>query len=216
MGVMQLFRTMRSDDALTESPPPVTGPDTSVQRDTGTSVGLDALERHYGEWVAPAAVRIRAALLLHRSGRKNEAWLAFERLLADPALGGSSKVRPMLESEIYSRMRICHEREGCFNPALTPAVLSYSTRAQFFALQERVGELRALTAAPFFDRHFTPLLQRTRLLHALPALRTLVAGHLDSLPMLDIAGLRAAIEALRENPPSAPKRAPGEKPDFVS
>ena len=59
-----------------------------------------------------------------------------------------------------------------------------------------------------FDRHFTPLLERARLVSILPALHALVEEHLGSLPALDIATFRAALEALRRNPPDAAAAAP--------
>lgn len=162
---------------------------------------LKTLERRYGAGVAPAAVRLRTAVLLHRAGHKAEAWSAFERLLADPALGGSPTVRPIIQSEIYSRMRMALEREGCQNPAITPAVLSYATRVQFYALQGRRSELQALRAAERFDRHFSPLLERARLVEILPALRALMDEQLKLLPALDLAALAAAVERLRRSPP---------------
>lgn len=169
---------------------------------------LKALERRYGAGVAPAAVRLRNAVLLHRAGHKAEAWAAFERLLADPALGGSPAVRPAMQSEVYARVRIALEREGCPNPALTPAVLSYATRAQFYALAGRDAQLDLLRRAARIDHHFTPLLERARLAPVLPALRRVLDEHLSSLPDLDLAALRAAIEALRLSAPApvAPAR----------
>jgi hypothetical protein len=167
---------------------------------------LKTLEQRYGAGVAPAAVRLRNAVLLHRAGRKAEAWTAFEQLLADPALGGSPTVRPAMQSEIYSRMRMALEREGCQNPAITPAVLSYATRAQFYALQGRRAQLDRLCTAESFDRHFTPLLERARLVPTLPALRALANEHLQSLPALDVAALSAALEELRRRPPGAVSR----------
>jgi hypothetical protein len=167
---------------------------------------LRTLEQRYGAGVAPAAVRLRNAVLLHRAGHKSEAWSAFEKLLADPALGGSPALRPIIQSEIYSRMRIALEREGCQNPSITPAVLAYVTRAQFYAMQGWRAELDKLSAAACFDRHITPLLTRARLVPMLPALRALVDGCLKSLPELDAVALRAAVDQLRRKPPTAPAR----------
>lgn len=168
---------------------------------------LKLLEKRYGAGVAPAAVRLRNAVLLHRAGHKAEAWSAFERLLADPGLGGSPALRPILQSEIYSRMRIALEREGCQNPSITPAVLSYATRAQFLALHGARDGLEALRAKGRFERHFTPLLQRARLVPILPALRALVDEHLKALPDLDVAALGAAVDDLRQTAPGAATRA---------
>lgn len=169
---------------------------------------LKTLERRYGFAVAPSAVRLRSAVLLHRAGHKAEAWKVFGRMLADPSLGGAPALRPIMESEIYARMRMALEREGCHNPAITPAVLSYATRAQFYEMHDRRAELDVLRSEACFDRHFTPLLERARLVSILPALHALVEEHLGSLPALDIATFRAALEALRRNPPDAAAAAP--------
>ncbi len=168
--------------------------------------GLKNLERRHGAAVAPAAVRLRSAVLLHRAGHKAEAWEAFERLLADPSLGGPPAVRPIVQSEIYSRMRMALEREGCQPAAVTPAALAYATRTQFYAVQGRRAELDALRTAACCDRYFLPLLERARLVPMLPALRALMTEHLQSLPELDLAALAAALEALRQKPASAAPR----------
>ena len=164
---------------------------------------LTTLEQRYGAGVGAAAVRLRSAVLLHRAGRKDEAWAAFGRLLADPELGGAPSLRPIMESEIYARMRLALEREGCHNAAITPAVLSYATRAQSCALQERQADLDMLRSAASFERYVKPLLARARLASTLPPLLALVEGHLRALPELDVAALRTALKALLENPPNA-------------
>jgi len=172
---------------------------------------LKTLERRYGPGAAPTAMRLRNAVLLHRSGRKEESWAAFARMLADPELGGSPTLRPALMSEIYARMRVALEREGCTNAAVTAAVLAYATRLQYYALQGRTAELAALRKPERFDAHFAPLLARARLASALPALRSLVDDHLNVLPDLDVAGLGTWVDELRQRPPvpAAPKRPHG-------
>ena len=155
---------------------------------------LDVVERCFGLPVAGATVRIRRASMLHRGGRKAEAWAMFNLLLTDPDLGGSGDVRPILHSEIYSRMGTCLEREACYHAAVTPTALAFATRAQFYAMQGRRSELARLREPGVFDRFITPLLIRARFQHVLDKLRVVVAHHLDSLPQLDINGLRAAID----------------------
>jgi hypothetical protein len=218
MGVLSLLRVSRWG-AVRESPqeaPAAARGTSSASRPSMAAAaasaaealgGLKALEQRYGAGVAPAAVRLRNAVLLHRAGHKAEAWAAFERMLADPALGGSPALRPIIQSEIYSRMRMALEREGCQNPAITPAVLSYATRAQFYALQGRRVELQTMRTPERFDRHFAPLLERARIAPMLPAVRALADEHLKSLPELDVAALTAAVEALRRQLPSAVARA---------
>ena len=164
---------------------------------------LKTLEQRYGAGIAPSAMRLRSAVLLHWTGRKSEAWAAFERLLADPALGGSAAVRPIMESEIYARMRMALEREGCHHAAITPAVLAYAKRAQFCERHGRHEELEVLRSDACFDRHFTPLLTRARLVSMLAALRALAQEYLQALAELDVAALEAALEGLRHDPPAA-------------
>ena len=222
MGVLKLWRAARGRSArnvdtglgAVDTPPaaaPLAGARVRVERhggpaDTEALDDLKTLERRYGPGVAPTAMRLRNAVLLHRAGRKAEAWAAFAKLLADPELGGSPAVRPALLSETYSKMRVAHEREGCPGASITPAVLSYVTRVQFHALQGQEAVLAVLRSAERFDRHFAPLLARARLTPVLPALRQLVDDHLQALPEVDVAGLEAWVEELRRRPPSAPAR----------
>src|SRR3974377_2396312 len=105
---------------------------------------LKTLEQRYGAGVAPAAGRPRNAVLLNPAGHQDQRWAWVCTLLADPGLGGSLALRPIIQSEIYSRMRIALEREGCQNLSITPAVLSYVTPAQFCAMQGRRPELDKL------------------------------------------------------------------------
>ena len=174
--------------------------------DTEGLVDLKLLERRYGPGVTPAAMRLRNAVLLHRAGKKEEAAAAFARMLADPELGGSPAMRAALKSEIYARVRAALEREGCHYASVTPAVLAYATRIQFYAIQGRGAELAALRGAERFDRHFGPLLARARLAAVLPALRALVDDHLKALPELDVAALETWVDELRRKPPT-PARA---------
>jgi len=199
MGVLSFLRVAKraSTPAAAASPAARTQP--GARRSPDAS--LERLEQEFGSEVAPAAARLRAALQAHRTGRKADAWVEFDALLADPSMGGSAQVRPGIESEIYSRMRICFEREGCFNPALTPAALSYAMRAKFYAVQGREAELLALRSPVFFDRYFMPLLERARVSHAIGHFRMLVEDQLRSIPMVDLHVLKEKIEAFRLDPP---------------
>lgn len=123
MGVLSFLRVAKRPAASSApSPAPATKPNGPARRSPDAS--LERLEQEFGHEVSPACNRLREALQWHRGGRKADAWAAFDQMLCDPEMGGSAHVRPAIESEIYSRMRVCYEREGCFNPALTPAVLS--------------------------------------------------------------------------------------------
>jgi hypothetical protein len=205
MGVLSFLRAAKKPatpaSAASAAPAVRTAP--GARRSPDAS--LERLEHEFGNAVAPAAARLRGAIDLHRNGRKADAWVELEALLADPCVGDAAHVRPAIESEIYSRMRICFEREGCFNPALTPAVLSYATRAKFYAVQGRQAELMALRSPEFFDRYFMPLLERARMQNDLARLRTLVEEQLRAMPMIDLHALKDMIESFRVSPAALPR-----------
>ena len=206
MGVLNFLRVGRRQNAA--EPATVAKPAKSASYGAArknADVGLERLKEQFGSEVAPLVARLREAVQWHRNGRKADAWVALEELLSDPTIGGSTHVRPAVETEIYNCMRVCFEREGCFNPALTPAVLSYATRAKAYSVQGREAEFLALRSPDFFERYFSPLLERARVLHALPKFRALVEEHLTAMPMVDVHALRAAIEAFRLNPPGPAK-----------
>ena len=202
MGVLSFLRAAKKP-AAPAAPVPAARATPGARRSPDAS--LDRLEEEVGHEVAPAAARLRGAVQMHRGGRKADAWVELEALLADPNMGGSAHVRPAIESEIYSRMRICFEREGCFNPALTPAVLSYATRAKFYAVQGREAELLALRSPDFFERYFMPLLERARVQHGMARFRMLVEDQLRSMPMVDLHALKEKVDFFRLNPPELPR-----------
>ncbi|MBS0395412.1 MAG: hypothetical protein JSR54_12355 [Proteobacteria bacterium] len=166
--------------------------------------GLKDLERRFGPTVAPAAVRLRSAVLLHRFGRKAEAWTMFRRLAADPAACGAESVRPLMLGEVYERMRRALEREGLSAAALAPAAAAYALRIQYWSRRGRAPEVAALRTPERFERHFGPLLARARLGAHARALRELIEGSLARLPELDVAALEQAVEEwTRATPPTA-------------
>jgi hypothetical protein len=205
MGVLSFLRAAKKPATPVAAARPAPAKRAAPGARRSPDATLDRLEEEFGAEVAPAATKLREAVEWHRGGRKADAWVALEGLLADPSMGGSAQVRPAIESEIYSRMRICFEREGCFNPALTPAVLSYATRAKFYAVQGREAELMALRSPDFFERYFMPLLERARVQHAMARFRMLVEDQLRSMPMVDLHVLREKIEFFRLNPPELPR-----------
>jgi hypothetical protein len=198
MGVLSFLR-----NATRPAARPAAAPAPSAPTRRSPDASLERLEAQFGAEVAPAAKRLREAVEWHRTGRKADAWVAFELLLSDPEMGGSAQLRPGLESEVYARMRVCYEREGCFNPALTPAALSYAARAKFFAVHGRDAELAALRSPAFFEKLFMPLLERARLQSAMPRFRMLVEDQLRAVPMVDLHTLREKIEYFRLNPPQS-------------
>ena len=157
---------------------------------------------------ATVAARIRYAVFLHRCGRHETARDAIDSLLRDPRLGGSASIRPMVESQIYESMRGCLEREGFFVAAVTPALLSYGCRCQFYCLQGRHKEFEQLRSPGVFDLQFVPLFRRAQVLHSMSAIRAVVDRHLEALPNLDINRFRDALTELGLGESSSAHRFP--------
>ena len=167
---------------------------------------LEKIEARFGASVQPAAARIREAFAWHRTGRKADAFAAFHAMLADPRLVEDAKARIAIEGEILGRLRLCYEREGCFSPALVEAALAYATHAKAFAVEGREEALQKMRDPDFFDRYFKPLLERARLAHANVKFRAIVDTQLKTLPMVDMAAMREALDQFQRNPPPLPKR----------
>jgi hypothetical protein len=208
MAWWAFFRGRRRSDAANGEPSTVAGRAARIRRDLAAdgeaaaeAIGdLKHLEQRYGPSVAPAAVRLRSAVLMHRFGRKSEAWEMFRRLLEDPSACGDPAVRPIVQSEIYNRMRMALEREGCVQGAVTPAVLAYVLRVFYVTDLGREHEAAQLRTPERFEKHFAPLLTRARLTAHLTALRTLVLSRLKSDEGRNLGRLADDVEQLLAKP----------------
>ena len=168
--------------------------------------GLEKLEADFGVGLRSTTHRIREAVNWHRTGRKSDAWAAFDAMLSDPEFVAVPAARLPAEAEVYAWMRLCHEREGCFAAALTPAVLTYVTRLRQYAAEHRAEAVATMREPEFFVRYFKPLLVRARVEHAQAKFRSVVEEHLSTIPMVDMVALKEAVEAFRLNPPPVPAR----------
>ncbi len=167
---------------------------------------LERIEARFGAQVASAGAQIREAFTWHRTGRKADAFAAFQNLLSDPNIVTDVKARVALEGEIHGRLRMCYEREGCFSSALVEAGMTYASRVKALAIENREEALAQMRNPDFFDRYFKPLLERARLTHASIKFRSIVEAQFKSLPMVDMQALHAALEDFRLHPPQPPKR----------
>jgi hypothetical protein len=202
MGVLSfLGAARRKVDAAPAPAAPAYTPKPTVD------AALERIEARFGGRVRPAGVRIREAFLWHRTGRKADAFAAFHGMLADPQLvADSPAARVALEAEIHARLRLCYEREGCFTQALVETALTYAVRAKAVAAEGNAAALQQLRDVEFVQRYFRPVLERARLPHAHVRFRAILDEHLKTLPMVDTAALKEALERFCQNPPPPPKR----------
>ena len=101
-----------------------------------------------------------------------------------------SEARAEFHADVYDKMRVCLEREGCFVEATGYVVASYASLVRACHLGGRSSALGTLRAPEFFDARITPYLSRTRATDRLADLRALVDRHLGKLPALDVERLR--------------------------
>jgi hypothetical protein len=167
---------------------------------------LERLEARYGASVAPAAARIREAFIWHRTGRKADAYAAFDAMLKDPHLTADAAARVEVQGEIHARLRLCYEREGCFGEALVETGLIYAVRVKALSASGQEAPLRQMRSAEFMDRYFKPMLERARLTHAAVKFRALLEAQLKTESLIDLTALRESMEQLVRNPPPPPQR----------
>ncbi len=201
MGVLSFLAAARR-----KTDPVATPADVGYTPKPTVDTALEKIEARFGAAARPAAARIREAFMWHRTGRKADAFAAFHAMLADPSLVDDPKARIAIEGEILGRLRVCYEREGCFSPALVEAALAYALHAKAFAVDGREEALQKMRDPEFFDRYFKPLLERARLLHASVKFRAIVDAQLKTLPLVDTAAMREALDQFQRNPPPLPKR----------
>jgi hypothetical protein len=201
MGVLSFLSSARRKADVAPSPAEVAY---TPKRTVDTP--LEKIEARFGASVQPAAARIREAFAWHRTGRKADAFAAFHAMLTDPLLVQDAKARVAIEGEIFGRLRLCYEREGCFSAALVEAAMAYAMHAKAYAVDGREEALQKMRDPDFFDRYFKPLLERARLPHASVKFRAIVDAQLKTLPMVDVTALREVLDQFHRNPPPPPKR----------
>jgi hypothetical protein len=201
MGVLSFFGAARrkQEPALAPAAP------SYVPKPTIESP-LERLEARYGASVASAADRIREAFVWHRTGRKTDAYAAFDAMLKDPYLTADAAARVELQGEIHARLRLCYEREGCFGEALVETALIYAVRVKALSASGQDSALQQMRSPEFMDRYFKPVLERARLTHASVKFRSLVEAQLKTAPLIDLNALRDSMEQLVRNPPAPPQR----------
>ena len=90
---------------------------------------------------------LRLPQFLHAAGKPAEALAEYERLLATRAQAEAAEIRPMMESQVYDKMRLLHTREAALIPAIRCAALAHVRWAYGLFLQKRSAELAESTAA---------------------------------------------------------------------
>jgi hypothetical protein len=146
---------------------------------------LKAAYRH--SWSFPIEVYLRLPLYLQESGKKDEAWKEFNRLV----LWVNSKPRyspegtPMELSSIWDKMRLFLQREGKNDYAVQFAVWSYLSWAVGLYVQKRGDELKAYKAETNIQNTLKTSLHKADKEFLTGRLVKIILDSLNNLPVVD-------------------------------
>lgn len=152
------------------------------------------LDRH--PWFFPIEVYLRLPLYLQESGKKDEAWEEFNRLV----LWVNSKPRyspegtPMELSAIWDKMRLFLQREGKNEYAITFGVWSYLSWARGLHEHKRLSELETYTTIEGITKSINPLLKKAGKELFVERITKVVFESLKQLPDLDFKNIASQIK----------------------
>jgi len=147
------------------------------------------LDRH--SWSSPIEVYLRLPLYLQESGKKDEAWGEFNRLVlwVNSKPRYSPEVTPMELSAIWGKMRLFLQREGKHEDAITFGVWSYLSWARGLHEQKRLSELEVYTTIENIGKGINPLLKKAGKELFVERITKVVSESLKQLPGLDFKNI---------------------------
>ena len=153
------------------------------------------LDKH--SWFFPIQVYLRLPLYLQESGKKDEAWGEFNRLIlwVNSKPRYSREVTPMDLSAIWDKMRLFLQREGKNEDAITFGVWSYLSWAKGLHEQKRLSELETYSAIENIRKSINPLLKKAGKESFLERITEVVSESLRHLPDFDFKNVASQIKA---------------------
>jgi hypothetical protein len=143
------------------------------------------LDRH--SWSFPIEVYLRLPLYLQESGKKDEAWKEFNRLVVwvNSKPRYSPEGAPMELSSIWDKMRLFLQREGKNDYAVQFAVWSYISWAVGLYMQKREDELEAYKAETNIQKALKTSLHKADKEFLTDRLVKIILNSLNNLPAFD-------------------------------
>jgi hypothetical protein len=140
----------------------------TAQKESGDIEGAVATLRQAdkaigkGQTVYPVETFLRLPAYLQEAGHRDEAWQAYETLLAGGYSLQSNRpdLIPMYHSAIYDKMRLFLQREGSPIPAVAYGVLSHCSWAIGLYRQNRKAELQSHVMKSAIDKLTKHLLKQ--------------------------------------------------------
>jgi hypothetical protein len=135
----------------------------------------------------PIEVYLRLPLYLQESGKKDEAWGEFNKLVlwVNSKPRYSPEVTPMELSAIWDKMRLFLQREGKNDYAVQFAVWSYLSLAVGLYMQKREDELAAYKAETNIQKALKTSLHKADKEFLTDRLVKIILNSLNNLPAVD-------------------------------
>lgn len=142
---------------------------------------------------------LKLPMYLQYAGRRDEAWRALNALMTGYVLSTAKlneQVLPMMQSEIYDKMRLFWQREGEASRAVKYGVLSHMHWLLGLHRQHRRDELRDCASRETVEAVVKPLLKKAKSLHQTTAICKLIESEVRKLPNVDVNSLGAIVDQL--------------------
>ena len=171
------------------------------KRDGDIDGAIEVLKAAYEEldehsWSFPIEVYLRLPLYLQESGKKDEAWKEFNRLV----LWVNSKPRyshegtPMELSAIWDKMRLFLQREGQNDYAVQFAVWSYLSWAVGLYMQKREDELAAYKAETNIQKALNTSLHKAGKEFLTDRLVKIILNSLENVPAVNYKEIAKTVQ----------------------
>jgi tetratricopeptide (TPR) repeat protein len=141
-------------------------------------------------------VYLRLPLYLQESGKKDEAWQEFNRLVSwvNSRPRYSPEVTPMELSAIWDKMRLFLQREGKNDYAVQFAVWSYLSWAVGLYMQKRGDELKAYKAETNIQKTLKTSLHKAGKEFLTDRLVKIISDSLNNLPVVDYKEIAKTVQ----------------------
>lgn len=142
---------------------------------------------------------LKLPMYLQHAGRSDEAWSALNALMTGYVFSTAKlneQVLPMMQSEIYDKMRLFWQREGEDSIAVKYGILSHMHWLLGLQRQRTREELRDCASRETIEGVVKPLLRKAKSLHQTTAVCDLVESEVRKLPNVDVNSLGAGVDQL--------------------
>jgi hypothetical protein len=152
-------------------------------------------------------VFLRLPLYLQETGRSDEAWAEFNKLIVEghPSQLNDLSLRSMGHSKIYDKMRLFLQREGKSDRAIVFGVLSMLACAKGLYLQSRRRELAEFVSRKHIEATLEPLLKKAKRTALSEQLVEFMLQEVSDPSHLDLSGAAKWMrELMAKNTPPQP------------